>query len=115
MTARPTLDPTGILLRAGDVLAAAHHVPGRIRLKLVDEAAAAAVLSGARFPSPQRLRAIPGVRDVRLNLLARSCVVDYDPAVVPPAAWTDLLAGSRTAASLPLLEALAAAMAEPAT
>ncbi len=99
------------MLRAGEVLAIAHHIPGRVRLKLVDEAAAAVVLTGGRFPSPERLRAVAGIRAVKLNLLARSCVVDYDPAVVPPPAWVDLLAGQRSAASDPLVAALAAALA----
>ncbi len=111
MNAPLRTDPTDLLLRAGEVLAIAHHIPGRIRLKLTDETAAAAVLAGGRFPSPERLRAIAGVRAVKVNLLARSCVVDYDPVVVPPMAWVDLLAGRRTSASDPLLAALAAALA----
>lgn len=103
-------NPEDLVLRAGEVLAIAHHIPGRIRLKLVDEAAAS-VLAGGRFPTPERLRAVDGIRTVKLNLLARSCVVDYDPAVVSPPAWADLLAGRRSAASAPLVAALAAALA----
>jgi len=100
-----------LVLRAGEVLAIAHHIPGRIRLKLVDEAAAAAVLGGGRFPTPERLRAVAGVRAVKLNLLARSCLIDYDPVAIPPVAWVDLLSGRHTAASGPLVAALAAALA----
>lgn len=103
-----------VLLRAGEVLAVAHHVPGRIRLKLVDDRAAAAVLAGTRFPEPARLAAVAGVRAVRPNLLARSCVVEYDPAVLPPAAWTDLLAGVRTEACELLLHSLAGAVSDRA-
>ena len=104
-------DPVDLLLRAGEVLAIAHHIPGRIRLKLA-EGATAAVLSEGRFPTPERLRSVAGVRSVKLNLLARSCVVEYDPTVVPPIAWVDLLAGRRTAASAPLIAALAAVVAD---
>lgn len=107
-------DPEDLVLRAGEVLAIAHHIPGRIRLRLVDEAAAAAVLAGGRFPTPERLRAIAGIRAVKLNLLARSCVVDYDPGALSPMAWVDLLSGRRTAASDPLVAALAAALVGPA-
>lgn len=106
-------NPEDLLLRAGEVLAIAHHIPGRIRLKLVDEAAAA-VLAGARFPTPERLRAVAGVRAVKLNLLARSCVVDYDPTAIPPAAWVDLLSGRRTVASAPFITALGVVVADPA-
>ena len=111
MNAPLRTDPTDLLLRAGEVLTIAHHIPGRIRLKLADEAAAAAVLAGGRFPTPERLRAVVGVRAVKVNLLARSCVVDYDPSAVPPMACVDLLAGRRTTASAPLIAALAAAFA----
>ena len=49
MTSPPRSPLEDLVLRSGEVLAIAHHIPGRIRLKLVDEAAAAAVLGGAAF------------------------------------------------------------------
>ncbi|PWU30261.1 hypothetical protein DK254_09115 [Pseudomonas sp. RW407] len=79
-----------------------HHIPGRIRLKLVD----------LELPSSPRLPArgvlhkaseiaarAPGVRSLRLNPLARSCAVEYDPLVIPEQAWADLLAGQRSPAA----------------
>ena len=42
------------------------------------------------------LDSIPGIRSVRVNLLARSCTVEYDRAVIPFQAWPDFLAGVRS-------------------
>ena len=75
----------------------AHHVRGRVRLKLVRDPQLQRSPSGALIETLQVLLAsLPGVRDVRINLLARSCVVDYDPETIPPEAWADFLAGERT-------------------
>ncbi|ENO78479.1 HMA2 domain-containing protein [Thauera mechernichensis] len=71
----------------------AHHIRGRIRLKV--EAAAVSI----DFPRERAqvfqslLDHIPGVRSVQVNLLARSCTVQYDPALIPERAWSDLLDG----------------------
>ena len=69
-----------------------HHIPGRIRLKLVD----LELPSAARLPERGALRKvddiaarIPGVRSLRLNPLARSCAVEYDPRIIPEQAWGD--------------------------
>ncbi|NLI34399.1 MAG: hypothetical protein GX422_16685 [Deltaproteobacteria bacterium] len=60
-----------------------HHVPGRIRLKL-------------RFSGLQAFRKmdvngivsrIPGVVGFRVNVVARSVVVDYDDKVLPFELW----------------------------
>jgi hypothetical protein len=59
----------------------------------------------------QALGAIRGVHDIQFNLLARSCVVAYDSATIPDAAWPDLLGGHRTAAAETLLGLFAAAAA----
>ncbi|MEF2230785.1 MAG: hypothetical protein V3571_07640 [Pseudodesulfovibrio sp.] len=60
-----------------------HHVPGRIRIKfglalLADPRAKAVkeAAKGRRQPAC--------VRDVRVNLLTRNIVIEYDPAVVRP-------------------------------
>lgn len=85
----------------------AHQIAGRVRFRLADPQ--------ARFPDGARLKAAlaaaPGVREVSLNPLARSCVVEYDNAIIPDAAWPDLLAGRRTPAAAMLLDLLAAAIA----
>lgn len=86
-----------------------HHIPGRIRLKLVD----LELPSATRLPGRGALRKvddiaarIPGVRSLRLNPLARSCAVEYDPRIIPEQAWGDLLAGTRSPAARILEEIL---------
>jgi hypothetical protein len=46
------------------------------------------------------LDCIPGVASVQVNLLARSCTVHYDPAVIPERAWVDLLNGVDSEAAM---------------
>lgn len=77
----------------------AHHIPGRVRLKLIAERFAEAMAERDRslieearqFKSA--LDDIPGIRSIRVNLLAYSCTVEYDPAVIPAKAWPDFLSG----------------------
>ncbi|MBB3103158.1 heavy-metal-associated domain-containing protein [Azomonas macrocytogenes] len=81
----------------------AHHVPGRIRLKLrtsagLDGLPQASLMSWVSLLT-RVLEHTAGVRSVHLNLLARSCVLEYDPAVIPQQAWTELLAGVDSAAA----------------
>lgn len=90
-----------------------HHIAGRIRLKLQADA-----------PGPQKmpalpparigaaLESIPGVRRASFNLLARSCTLEYDPAVIAHDAFPDLLAGRETTSAQELLAALRARHAE---
>lgn len=90
------------------LLRIAHHIPGRVRLKLAAEAGAdlgAAVTEVKAFIGA--VTSIPGIRAVSLNPLARSCVVEYDPARIPPAAWADLIGGTPSAAAQALAEAIA--------
>lgn len=87
----------------------AHQVGGRVRLKLADEAWRAPVLrDGAGERMREILGALPGVRGITFNALARSCVVEYDNSVIPDVAWPDLLGGRSTTAAQTLLDLLAA-------
>ena len=93
-----------------------HHLPGRIRLRLaVDELAARELplqsLLGAAGDFQKALDSVPGIRSVRLNALARSCIVEYDPHVVPAQAWVDFLNGT----SSPIGDALCQAITEKYT
>lgn len=85
----------------------AHHIPGRIRLKFD---IGMAELSGLDALRPERLQDalnnMRGVSGVRLNLLARSCTVEYDHRVIPAAAWEDLLACRETPAAQILADIL---------
>lgn len=97
------------LQRFSRKLRIAHHIPGRIRLKLesdLDQGQMEAIGDAKRFG--QALDDIPGIRSVKLNLLARSCTVEYDTATIPAAAWTDLLAGVRSPAAEVLFDILVA-------
>lgn len=86
----------------------AHHLPGRIRLKLspveLDDDERAALAEARAFR--EALDNIPGVTSIRLNLLARSCTVDYDRDIIPPAAWSDLLGNIDSPAARVLLDIL---------
>jgi len=95
-----------------------HQVSGRVRIKF-DAASSAALPPGslaaaAQLQQLQQLRtALPGVRGVAFNPLARSCVIEYDPALIPDATWPELLSGRPTAATRAWLEQLAQALPDP--
>lgn len=78
----------------------AHHIPGRIRLKLAADPGGLALPATAELKRFQELLGkIQGVRSLQVNLLARSCTVEYDPRVIPFAAWSDFLAGTPSPAA----------------
>jgi hypothetical protein len=73
-------------------LSIAHHVPGRIRLRF--RVTALASLSAARLNAfANSARGADGVRSFRVNAVARSLAIEYDPALLPPALWTQFLEG----------------------
>ncbi|MGE4278487.1 MAG: HMA2 domain-containing protein [Magnetospirillum sp.] len=102
--------PEPALLRLLQVLSVAHHVPGRIRLKLSapmgNELMALAEQAKA-FGSA--FSAMSGIRAVSLNPLAKSCTIEYDTNVIPATAWTGLLSGQITPGSEALRQGLVAA------
>jgi hypothetical protein len=110
------IDPWQVAATFAAYLRIAHHIAGRVRLKLVDGALDAPQV---RALDHNRLKAafagMPGVRDMQINLLARSCTVAYDNAAIPDTAWPDLLAGRRTLAAATLLDLLAAAASSRTT
>ncbi|MFT3717438.1 heavy-metal-associated domain-containing protein [Pseudorhodoferax sp.] len=71
----------------------AHHIRGRIRLKLDTRPVSMDVPRAQARGFQAVLDHIPGVASVQVNLLARSCTVHYDPKVIPERAWGDLLDG----------------------
>jgi hypothetical protein len=78
----------------------AHHLPGRIRLKLEADPVGLPVPAAADLNRFQDLLGkVEGVRDLRINLMARSCTVEYDPKIIPFDAWGDFLAGKPSAAA----------------
>jgi len=101
------IDPWQVVSTYAPYLTIAHQISGRVRLKL---AMAALDQPGVRELGGERLQAalagIRGVYDISVNLLARSCVVQYDPAIIPDAAWPDLLAGRQSKAATTLISIL---------
>lgn len=84
-----------ILGRLAASLTIAHHIPGRIRFKLAMDLASVdrdAVAGVKRFV--EVLNGTVGIRSVKLNPLARSCAVEYDPKMISPTAWQDVLHGA---------------------
>lgn len=110
MTASSFVATNESLWRFATMLNIAHHIPGRVRLKVA--AGAEAGLAAAVDEAKSFVRAVervPGIRSINLNLLARSCVVEYDPSQIAPMAWGDLVSGNRTEATVQLLSAIYAA------
>lgn len=78
----------------------AHHIRGRIRLRLTSYPKELPPPDGRTTEQFQILvEQAPGVRSVRINLLARSCLIEYDPQVIPDQAWKDFIAGEASAAA----------------
>jgi hypothetical protein len=72
----------------------AHHVPGRIRLRLLPGAPARA--GDALRDAPG---GFPGIRAIRVNALARSCTIEYDPRMIPFEAWPDFIGNAQSEAA----------------
>lgn len=73
-------------------LQVAHHVPGRIRLRI----APTLVKSAWRMDRSQiehALRSIQGIRGVRINPAAGAVIVEYAPGQIAPETWNLLLHG----------------------
>jgi len=68
----------------------AHHVPGRIRLKL-DFAALVHLPKVDPAPFVTLVGRIRGVKTTRLNAAALTVVVEYDPQIISAAVWPRLL------------------------
>lgn len=69
-----------------------HHVPGRVRFKLDEGAGLSGALAEAQA-FVKSLDRVEGIAAIKLNVLARSCTVEYDPSRIPPTAWRDLIGG----------------------
>jgi len=90
----------------------AHHIPGRIRLRIGAEAVTAA--QGVEDDLIDRvLAAIGGIEDVRVNAMAGSAVISYQPEKIRPEWWQTLLHGEDEE-SVDLLRRLAETELAPA-
>lgn len=91
----------------------AHQIRGRVRFKvqasIIDHPAA------SRFVGEQlsfALGAVRGVHSIKVNKLARSCTIEYDPALIPDVAWNDFLTGRQSSAADVLFSILEEKIAE---
>ena len=81
----------------------AHHLRGRIRLRMTSYPKELQPPDSQTIEQLQTLiKQAPGVRSVRINLLARSCLIEYDPKVIPDQAWKDFIAGISSTTALML-------------
>jgi len=85
----------------------AHHIRGRIRLRLTSYPKELQPPDSQTIEQLQTLiEQAPGVHSVRVNPLARSCLVEYDPKLISDQAWKDFIAGESSAAALTLEQIL---------
>ncbi|SIR57622.1 hypothetical protein SAMN05880558_11765 [Aeromonas sp. RU39B] len=90
-------------------LSIAHHIPGRIRLKMKLEALASREFDAIGQVGQLRamIESMPGIRDLRVNPAALSCVVEYDQSELPASLWESLIKGEECDAVHALLERIA--------
>lgn len=71
----------------------AHHVPGRIRLRIVPT-----ILSAVKGLDRGLLKLpfaeLEGIRSARINAIGLSAIVDYDADTLPPDWWETAVEGS---------------------
>jgi hypothetical protein len=85
----------------------AHHVRGRIRLRIAPTLTRNTAQVD-RKQIEQALRAIDGIVTVRVNPVAGSVVVEYAPDRIPPDTWIALLQGAPEEARIRLQSLLGA-------
>ncbi|MBI5444228.1 MAG: cation transporter [Deltaproteobacteria bacterium] len=82
----PWRDVVETVLRIAPHLEIAHHIPSRIRFRILPGG-----LGLARDIEVDRAAAaVPGVRSIRVNPFGRSVVIEYDPFRIPPDLWAEL-------------------------
>jgi hypothetical protein len=64
----------------------AHHIPGRIRLRI----SSSGIESLQGVDLGDHVNQIPGILSVRVNPLALSAIVEYDPERLDPELWEAL-------------------------
>jgi hypothetical protein len=67
----------------------AHHIPGRIRLKVK----LSALLLARDLDISDLVNRFSGIWDARANAGARSIVISYDTGTIPPALWERMVNG----------------------
>jgi len=108
MSAAPavTAETIDLFLRLRRHLGIAHHVPGRVRLRIGLGALGVLGEAGAATPTLEQLAPLFSPGTVRLNAQARSVIITYDPNRFPNTFWRDCLEGPDDAARAALADAL---------
>jgi len=81
----------------------AHHVPGRIRVRLMLSALKQlgdidpTILESLQFEAE-------GIKDIRVNRTAGSATISYDPQIIPQASWETIINGEPEIAKQTLLK-----------
>ena len=75
-----------VLLALAPHTTIAHHLPGRIRLKV----SLSGVGSLQKTDLGNLVKQIPGILNVRINPAALSAIVEYDPRRLDPELWENL-------------------------
>jgi hypothetical protein len=100
------IDDPSQVLRQATRLRIAHHLPGRVRLKLSSDG-----IEGSGLAELQAilraLRDCPGIASTDINTLARSCLILYDTKEIQPSTWVDLVGGIGSPEAMALVRALA--------
>lgn len=78
----------------------AHHIPGRIRLRLSPQVLEKA--GNFDLSSVQKLNGINGngIKGVEINPLALSAIITYDPKKLPPRWWEEFVQSEDSAAQV---------------
>lgn len=83
----------------------AHHTKGRIRFRLLPKALNY-VYQIDSHDITSSIRSLPGIEDVRINPIAGSIVVYYNPRQIEPTWWEELLQSSESEISQKILALL---------
>ena len=106
-TAAASQESVDLFLRLRPHLAIAHHVPGRIRLRIGFGALSVIGEAGAAAPTLDHLAPLFAPGTVRVNPQARSVVITHDPARFPIGFWRDCLTGPEEMARAAIMAAVA--------
>ncbi len=78
--------PIEILMTLADHVEIVHHIPGRIRLRILPSGFHLA----KNLNAESLVRAIRGIKNAKVKSAARSVVIEYDVQQIPGRFWEDL-------------------------
>ena len=79
----PLATVTEQLVRLAPHMQLAHHIPGRIRLRIHDSG----MDTAREIDIHEVARSVPGIKGIRLNPFNRSVIIEYDSVRFPPDLW----------------------------